>query len=101
MAFCRSDSIRLADLPVQVQGAPPSREGSLCSLAEVEKGRLLRVLERTGWNVSRAAKLLGLGRPAVYHKIEKHGLNALRAWHEDHTPRSQRNMRLDDGERPI
>jgi DNA-binding NtrC family response regulator len=41
------------------------------NLAEVEKDLLVKTLERTGWNVSKSAKLLGLSRDMMRYRIEK------------------------------
>jgi two-component system, NtrC family, response regulator AtoC len=34
----------------------------------------VRTLERTGWNVTKSAKLLGLSRDMMRYRIEKMGL---------------------------
>ena len=44
-------------------------------LAEVERTLVIRTLERTGWNVTRSAKLLGLSRDMMRYRIEKMGLS--------------------------
>src|SRR5262249_24893684 len=41
------------------------------NLEDVEKGVVLQALERTGWNQTRAAKLLGLNRDQIHYRIEK------------------------------
>jgi transcriptional regulator of acetoin/glycerol metabolism len=33
-----------------------------------------RILEETGWNVSKAASVLDVDRGTLYHKIQKFGL---------------------------
>ena len=38
---------------------------------ETEKSLVLQALERTGWNQTRAAKLLGLNRDQIHYRIEK------------------------------
>jgi two-component system response regulator AtoC len=43
-------------------------------LAQVERSLVIRTLERTGWNVTRSAKLLGLSRDMMRYRIEKMGL---------------------------
>jgi two-component system, NtrC family, response regulator AtoC len=43
-------------------------------LAAVEKSLVIKTLERTGWNVTKSAKLLGLSRDMMRYRIEKMGL---------------------------
>ncbi len=43
-------------------------------LDEVEKSLVRQALERTGWNQTRAAKLLGLNRDQIRYRIEKFAL---------------------------
>lgn len=50
------------------------REGEAMSLEEIERHAIARALDRHEGNVSRAATALGLTRPALYRRIEKHGL---------------------------
>jgi two-component system response regulator AtoC len=61
-----------------VPGAPASRgfpkEG--ISLEEVERNFLLQALESSGWNITQAARLLGLSRDTLRYRIEKYGLRA-------------------------
>ena len=45
-------------------------------LEEVERSLVLQALERTGWNQTRAAKLLGLNRDQIHYRIEKFKLAA-------------------------
>jgi transcriptional regulator with PAS, ATPase and Fis domain len=44
------------------------------SLESVERMLVLQALERTGWNHTRAATLLGLNRDQIRYRIEKFGL---------------------------
>lgn len=59
-------------------GAPASpgpgfpKEG--ISLEEVERNYLLQALESAGWNITQAARLLGLSRDTLRYRIEKYGL---------------------------
>ncbi|RYD79041.1 MAG: sigma-54-dependent Fis family transcriptional regulator, partial [Sphingobacteriales bacterium] len=43
------------------------------NLQNAEKQLILKVLERTEGNISRAAKQLGLTRAALYRRLEKYG----------------------------
>lgn len=67
-ANAESDS----DLKTPVHGNPVSY------ITEVDKESLLKTLEKTDWNVSKSAKLLGLTRDMMRYRIEKYGLFAPR-----------------------
>ncbi|HEV8310670.1 MAG TPA: sigma 54-interacting transcriptional regulator [Methylomirabilota bacterium] len=56
--------------------APPAeRTASLDdTVGEVERAHLLKALEATHWNISRAAARLGLPRNTLRYRIEKYGL---------------------------
>jgi transcriptional regulator of acetoin/glycerol metabolism len=45
------------------------------NLEQMERNALLRALESSRWNVSQAARLLGITRDALRYRIEKHGLS--------------------------
>ncbi len=45
-------------------------------LDAAERDLVLKALQRTGWNVTQAAKLLGLSRDTLRYRIEKHRLKA-------------------------
>jgi len=69
-----------ADFPI-ASGASPTigaldlPAGGL-NLDEVERNLVIQALERTGWNKTRAAKLLGLNRDQIHYRIEKYNLSA-------------------------
>jgi two-component system, NtrC family, response regulator HydG len=44
------------------------------NLAGVEKAHILQTLERCGWNHSRAAEALGIGRTTLWRKLKEYGL---------------------------
>jgi two-component system response regulator AtoC len=46
-------------------------------LEQLERSFVLQALERTGWNQTRAAALLGLNRDQIRYRIEKFGLSVL------------------------
>jgi DNA-binding NtrC family response regulator len=48
--------------------------GEPFDLGGAERELLLKALTRTGWNVTRAAKLLGLSRDTLRYRIERHGI---------------------------
>jgi transcriptional regulator of acetoin/glycerol metabolism len=44
------------------------------SLTDLEKQHIARILKETGWNITRAASLLGIDRATLYKKIKKYGI---------------------------
>jgi DNA-binding NtrC family response regulator len=63
--------VRAEDLPL---GAVRANGAAGDSLAEVEQAHVARVLERMGWNITRAAETLKIDRVTLYNKIKKYGL---------------------------
>ncbi|MDH3405259.1 MAG: sigma-54 dependent transcriptional regulator [Acidobacteriota bacterium] len=70
MVVGRPPAIRPADLPLRPLEAGERGD----SLSAVEKRHIGEILERTGWNITRAAETLGIDRVTVYNKIKKYGL---------------------------
>ena len=70
--------IGLEDLPQYIAvGTPPGPAPSLPreqTMAEVEKTHILQTLERSGWNHSRAAEALGIGRTSLWRKLKEYDL---------------------------
>ena len=44
------------------------------SIESVEKNHILNVLQKRRWNISAAARVLGIDRVTVYKKLEKYGI---------------------------
>jgi DNA-binding NtrC family response regulator len=65
-----------AEPPEPVERSADTVPGVLSSrtLPEMEREALAHVLARAGWNVSRAARELGIGRETLRYRIDKHGL---------------------------
>jgi DNA-binding NtrC family response regulator len=81
MLLCEGDEITVEDLPVEIRndGAPSSSfnfklppEG--ISFEELEQSLILQALEQTSWNITRAAKLLGLSFRTLQYRLEKFGI---------------------------
>jgi len=62
--------LALSSNVADVVGASPGA-GAATTLESMERQMLARALERTGWNVSRAARELGLSRDTLRYRIEK------------------------------
>jgi DNA-binding NtrC family response regulator len=84
--LCEGDTIGVEDLPVEIRQAtgipasapaPPFQfrlppEG--ISFEEVERSLIVQAMEKTDWNITRAAKLLGLTFRTLQYRLEKFGL---------------------------
>jgi DNA-binding NtrC family response regulator len=63
-----------------VAGNPAVQLPSNCHVREennapgTERAKIVQILEKTGWNVSKAAKLLGMSRDMLRYRIEKYQL---------------------------
>jgi two-component system response regulator HydG len=72
----RSDVIGPDDLPSHIAtGTPLGPAPSLLrqhTLAAVEKTHILQTLEQCGWNASRAAEHLGIGRTTLWRKLKEY-----------------------------
>jgi len=44
------------------------------TLAEAERAYIIQILERYGWNHSRAAEVLGIGRTTLWRKLKDYGI---------------------------
>jgi transcriptional regulator with PAS, ATPase and Fis domain len=65
-------ALQPADLPLRRSPRDSLSDGD--SLAQVEKNHIAGVLDRTEWNITQAAQVLGIDRVTVYNKIRKYGL---------------------------
>lgn len=71
--LAESDVYRLSDIPFTDRGdQDPHRKGP--SLVETERAQVAAALKRNSFNVSHAARDLGLTRAALYRRMAKHGL---------------------------
>jgi len=84
--LCGTEVIDVGDLPETIRSAPAASspavdDGDLtlnAAVASLEKRFIARALERAKGNRSAAARLLGIGRPQLYAKLQEHGLGGSR-----------------------
>jgi DNA-binding NtrC family response regulator len=69
----RDDVVRAEDLPLRVTQTPAAGPGP-GSLAEAERAHVQSVLDSSGWNITRAARILDVDRVTLYNKIRKYEL---------------------------
>jgi DNA-binding NtrC family response regulator len=65
-------TVHAQDLPLQLSESTAIGVGE--SLADVERAHVEQILDRTGWNITRAAEILKIDRATLYNKIKKYGL---------------------------
>jgi len=66
-------ALGLPQAPVSERAPAPDEGGA--TLDDAVRARLIEVLHRTGWNISRSAALLGISRNTLRARIEKYGLH--------------------------
>ncbi|GIX06750.1 MAG: acetoacetate metabolism regulatory protein AtoC [Candidatus Poribacteria bacterium] len=74
------ETIRREDLPEEIQREDNFENQGVrfpvgMSMDEIEREAILRTLEATGWNKTRAAQLLGIGLRTLYRKLERYGIS--------------------------
>ncbi len=74
-AMCSGDRIGVEDLPVHFLESTATRDGANIR-EDVERSLILKVLQSTRYNRSRAAELLGMSRKTLYTRMAKYGLNS-------------------------
>jgi len=78
--MARGEVISPADLPPHIQVSSRTKEGqaldfpSGISLEAVERALILKTLEETGGNRSRAAEILGINRRTLLNKLKEYGM---------------------------
>jgi len=68
--------LTVEDFPMTAAGSPRLTEGVALppngiDLEQLERSLVVQALERSGWNQTRAAALLGLNRDQIRYRIEK------------------------------
>ena len=70
MVVAQEPEIRESDFVFKVATIP---NGAPKSLDEIERAHILRTLESSNWNQTRAAEILGIDRVTLHHKLKKYG----------------------------
>jgi two-component system response regulator HydG len=60
--------------PPAVAAPVESEDGSSPTLESIEKAYIFWVLNQTGWNKTKAAKILGIDASTLYRKIDRYEL---------------------------
>ncbi len=71
--LCDKDYIGLEHLAIPSTNNKAIDNESL-KLSDIERNHILKVLQITDWNQTKASKLLGIDRKTLYHKIKRYGI---------------------------
>jgi len=72
VVICKTDEIQPNDFPFS--HTPPEETSTDDSLEALQKVHIKKILEQTGWNISKAAIALQIDRVTLYNKINKYNL---------------------------
>ena len=76
--LARAETIEPGDLPPHVGAGlalgPAPALAAEQTLGEAERAHIIQILERYGWNHSRAAEALGIGRTTLWRKLKEYGV---------------------------
>ncbi len=72
MVIGQGELIEVNDLPFNQPQTSVEPSGD--TMADVERSHIIRILERTEWNISLSARILQIDRATLYNKIRKYGL---------------------------
>lgn len=70
--FCEGAEIAPHHLPMNLHGKPMPQSSASRSLRDIERMAIQDTLEKTQWNVSRSARMLGVGRNTLYGKMKEY-----------------------------
>jgi DNA-binding NtrC family response regulator len=73
VVICKTGEIQPADFPFS-KTSPEEEPSSDDSLEALQKQHIKKILEQTGWNISKAAIVLQIDRVTLYNKINKFNL---------------------------
>jgi transcriptional regulator of acetoin/glycerol metabolism len=73
VVVCKTRTITPSDLPI-VKDLEDELKSKYFSLTDMEKHHIARILDETGWNISKSATLLGIDRSTLYNKIKRYDL---------------------------
>jgi DNA-binding NtrC family response regulator len=90
LLLCEGDQITVEDLPLEVRQSSPAPSGATTpadtpsggftlpaqglSFEDVERDLIMQALERTNYNITKSAKLLGLTFRTLQYRLEKFGI---------------------------
>jgi Nif-specific regulatory protein len=75
VVLCEGDVLWPEDFPYGVRHRSRTIQSPFPTISEVERDYIVKVLRFHGWNITRAAEVLGIARKTVHEKIKVYGIN--------------------------
>ena len=72
VVLSKDKAITLAEFPQELTNSTPA-DGK--TLEALERNHIRKVLEDSGGNIARTARILGIHRMTLYNKLKKYGIN--------------------------
>ena len=72
--LCSNGAILLEHIPAEIRDQHQSSKTISENRTADDPGELLKALEKTGWNISKTARLLGVSRWTMYRRFEKYNI---------------------------
>jgi len=77
MAFvlCKNQTIQLEHIPTGIRDDTLIKKHTLITRTDNDPDQILKALEKTDWNISKTARLLGISRWTMYRRFEKYNIS--------------------------
>ena len=69
--LCRNRVIELEHIPSEIRDNVRGEKGTLTKKSGDNPEELIKILEKTDWNISKAARMLGISRWTMYRRFRK------------------------------
>ncbi len=73
--FCRNRTIQLEHIPAEIRDYSHVKTRFIEKKINDDPGEILKALKKTGWNISKAACLLGISRWTMYRRFQKYNIS--------------------------